>query len=835
VKPIYKIILASCLLILLTLTIFAGYLINNKQVLTKYVIDQINNNLTAELKIHSSDVTIFKNFPNVSLDLIGVSINKADSAILKAQHVYLGFNIKDIYNKSYKIQIVTIDSAVLNLIIYKNGKSNFDILKIGNENKKGDGHFLLDLEKVKLRNIDFTLNDLQSIQNYKTQIYDAEMDGKFKNDEFKLNIIAKAFVNNISSNEITFISNKNVNINANIDVNNLKNTYQFKNALVKLNELDLLLNGNIKNINHGNEIYIDFDTKKISITSLLSLVPIKIPQNILDYESRGNAYFKGKINGVLSSISNPEINIDFGINNGSIHNQKLNVELDNISLIGKFNNGKNHDLITSSFTLNNLRANLANDEISGNINIENLMSPKLDLAMLGTINLANLFKLFPFKEIENVNGNLKFDTKIKAKLADKEASNIWIQKGNYGKFNLNITDLKIKDFDKKIDVLTADFTLNGADLFIENCKVNLNQSDINISGNLNNFLGYLFASNETLNANLQYKSNFVDLAHVVFMPEASTSNNSKYNLPKNIQLQLNASIEKLKFNDFYANNLECKLQVLPMQIIINQAKLSAFNGNLLFNGKIMNSEQGNYFIESKIDLKNVNITDAFKQCNNFGQANITDKNIKGVYNGSIDFAGVWDEKMNCKTDKIFAQIKAQIINGELINYRPLSALSKFISMNDLQNLKFATLNNTIEISNKTITIPKMQIENNAANITLSGSQNFDNFVDYNLKVNLSEILRKKLSAKDNAFGEEDEKRKGVNLFINMRGPIDDLKFKYSKKETVLNIKTELKKETESIKEILKKEFGINANDAKKNSNKPKEKQNDKDELEFEKE
>ncbi len=819
----------------MTLTIFAGYLINNKQVLTKYVIDQINNNLTAELKIHSSDVTIFKNFPNVSLDLIGVSINKADSAILKAQHVYLGFNIKDIYNKSYKIQIVTIDSAVLNLIIYKNGKSNFDILKIGNENKKGDGHFLLDLEKVKLRNIDFTLNDLQSIQNYKTQIYDAEMDGKFKNDEFKLNIIAKAFVNNISSNEITFISNKNVNINANIDVNNLKNTYQFKNALVKLNELDLLLNGNIKNINHGNEIYIDFDTKKISITSLLSLVPIKIPQNILDYESRGNAYFKGKINGVLSSISNPEINIDFGINNGSIHNQKLNVELDNISLIGKFNNGKNHDLITSSFTLNNLRANLANDEISGNINIENLMSPKLDLAMLGTINLANLFKLFPFKEIENVNGNLKFDTKIKAKLADKEASNIWIQKGNYGKFNLNITDLKIKDFDKKIDVLTADFTLNGADLFIENCKVNLNQSDINISGNLNNFLGYLFASNETLNANLQYKSNFVDLAHVVFMPEASTSNNSKYNLPKNIQLQLNASIEKLKFNDFYANNLECKLQVLPMQIIINQAKLSAFNGNLLFNGKIMNSEQGNYFIESKIDLKNVNITDAFKQCNNFGQANITDKNIKGVYNGSIDFAGVWDEKMNCKTDKIFAQIKAQIINGELINYRPLSALSKFISMNDLQNLKFATLNNTIEISNKTITIPKMQIENNAANITLSGSQNFDNFVDYNLKVNLSEILRKKLSAKDNAFGEEDEKRKGVNLFINMRGPIDDLKFKYSKKETVLNIKTELKKETESIKEILKKEFGINANDAKKNSNKPKEKQNDKDELEFEKE
>jgi hypothetical protein len=167
-----------------------------------------------------------------------------------------------------------------------------------------------------------------------------------------------------------------------------------------------------------------------------------------------------------------------------------------------------------------------------------------------------------------------------------------------------------------------------------------------------------------------------------------------------------------------------------MQIIVSHAKLKAFNGNLLFSAKVLNSEQGNYFIESKIDLKNVNITDAFQQCNNFGQENIIDKNIKGIYNGSIDFAGVWDEKLNCKTDKIFAQIKVQILNGELINYKPLSALSKFISLNDLQNLKFATLNNTIEISKKTITIPKMQIENNAANITLSGSQNFDNFIDY---------------------------------------------------------------------------------------------------------
>ena len=59
VKSIYKIILASFLVILLALTIFAGYLISNKRVLTAYVLEQINSHLTGQLKVNSSDVTVF--------------------------------------------------------------------------------------------------------------------------------------------------------------------------------------------------------------------------------------------------------------------------------------------------------------------------------------------------------------------------------------------------------------------------------------------------------------------------------------------------------------------------------------------------------------------------------------------------------------------------------------------------------------------------------------------------------------------------------------------------------------------------------------------------------
>ena len=835
VKPFFKILLASTLFLLFAAAVFVGYLFNNKRILTNFVIEQINNNLNAELQVKNSDVTIFQNFPNVSLDLIGVSLQTKTENILTANHLYFGFNIKDILNKNYHIQIITIDSATINLKIDENGKSNLDIVKGSNEQESKNTNFLIDLEKVKLKSVSLNFNDLQSNQQYKTQINEAEFDGSFKNTEFKLNAYADAFVNHITSSNVNFVKNKNVVLKANIAVNNDKKTYAFKNAELKINELDLLLNGLITGKQVGSEVQLDFDSKKISIASLFSLLPIKIPAEVLAYESKGNVFFKGTVNGLISPVSNPKILVDFGVSNGSIHNKKLNIELNNISMIGKFNNGQKQDLTTSLLVLNNIKAKLANDQINGDITIENLASPKLDLALAGTMNLENLFQLFPVKAIESIKGNIGFDTKIKANLADKNTSNIWKQAGNYGKFNLLVNNLKIKDFDKKIDNLEANFALNGANLDIEKCNVNLNQSDVKISGSLNNFLGYLFGNKENLVANINYNSNYVDMEHVIFMPETKKANTteSKYNLPQNIDLQINANIDKFKYNNFIANNLSCKIQVLPTQIIINQAKLNALNGSINFAAKVLNSKQGNYFVESKIDLKNINVTEAFRQCNNFGQTNITAQNLKGTYNGTIDFAGVWDEKLNCKTDKIYAQIKIQLLNGELINYKPLAALSRFVSLTDLQNLKFAELNNTIEIREQTITIPKMLIENNAVNITLSGSQNFDNFIDYDLKVNLSEVLRKKLKAKDNEFGEEDEKKKGINLFINMRGPIDNLKFVYNKSAVKQNIKEKAKVEGKSIIETLKKEVGIIPNN-NKTTEKPKEKQNDNDELEFEK-
>jgi hypothetical protein len=254
------------------------------------------------------------------------------------------------------------------------------------------------------------------------------------------------------------------------------------------------------------------------------------------------------------------------------------------------------------------------------------------------------------------------------------------------------------------------------------------------------------------------------------------------------------------------------------------------NGNILANGQIENTDDGRFFISSTSTLKNININELFRQCNNFGQTELTNKHLFGMMNATFDLASVWSSKLDCDLEKLYTFGEVQILNGEVIDYKPLESLSKYVDVEDLRHLRFAELKNKIEIKNKTIFIPSMDMRSNALNITLSGTHTFDNMLDYKLKLKLSELLKKKRKPSANEFGEEEETDgKGLYLYLTMKGPIDNLKFNYDKVGVKNKMKLDIKIEKENIKDIFKKELGIGKDSS------IKEKKINNDELEFEKE
>jgi hypothetical protein len=105
-------------------------------------------------------------------------------------------------------------------------------------------------------------------------------------------------------------------------------------------------------------------------------------------------------------------------------------------------------------------------------------------------------------------------------------------------------------------------------------------------------------------------------------------------------------------------------------------------------------------------------------------------------------------------------------------------------------------------------------------------------VNYKVKLALSQLLNKKRKIQPNEFGEEDPVSKNWTIYVNIDGPLSNLKYSFDRKGSSVQLKDEVKKEKENIKEILKQEFQIKKDTSLKkvetNNNNP-------DELEFEEE
>ena len=110
-----------------------------------------------------------------------------------------------------------------------------------------------------------------------------------------------------------------------------------------------------------------------------------------------------------------------------------------------------------------------------------------------------------------------------------------------------------------------------------------------------------------------------------------------------------------------------------------------------------------------------------------------------------------------------AQADVEIINGELLKFEPMLSLSKFISVDELKNIKFKTLRNTITISDQKIRIPEMLISSSAFEITLSGIHSFDYNFDYRLRVALSDVL----------FNKAKRKKKEIEDYLVMEDNVDE--------------------------------------------------------------
>jgi len=772
------------------------------------IIKELNKHLKTEVRIDPKniDLTIIKSFPDCALEFKELTAMdakefKSEDTLLYAKRLSLAFNIKDLFNKNYTIKKIELENAQCHLKVDKKGNANYFVWK-SDSASTGSDSLKFALEKISLKNVDVSLKDSKHKIKLNTSVKELNFKGKFNEDNYTLISDGGAYVNLFQVEKIKYVQNKNVKFDIEFDVTG--STYTIRKSETSINYTQLVSNGSFVIKDSLQSLDINFNGKNLDIASTLSLLPEKFQNQIHDYESDGEFYASGEChykNGQAFILKS-----DFGIKKATITYKEKNTTLTHVNLLGNITVNENR----SNLTLKNISANLNSNTFTGDMELTNFKDPYLKLKLAANTKLEELIAFYPIDTLENLSGAVNVNAEIEGLISEMKSNAYSPSIKANG--NAVITDLKatFKQTDKHINIPEGKLELNNRHLNVYNLKIIRGNSDVMLVGELPNFLSYLFDPKEPLTVVAQVTSNKIELEDFLF-GAGKSSENSSINIPANLDFNVSVNVQHLTFSKFVADNIKGNMLLKNQKIALKDVALNATDGEVKLNA-FADASGESFKVSADCDLSKLNIQKLFTQLNNFGQTTIKDDNLKGFVTANVDFAGTWDKKLNVDLNSINVTSSILIERGELIGFKPLESLAKYIDVNELRHIKFSTLQSAVEIKNRVITIPRTSIKSNAINMELWGKHTFDNIIDYHIQLLLSEILAKK-PRKNKDFDEElslvendPENRRSV--FIVMTGPIDNPTIKYDRKGAKEKIREDIKQEKQNLKQLLKEEFGF---------------------------
>lgn len=783
-----------------------------------FFISKLNQQLNTKVEIAEIELSIWKSFPNASIVLHNVKVHhaapyKGAGHFLTANEVRFRFGWLDFISKNYAAKRIDFIEGNLQILTSAEGEENFNILKDTPDSTAGNFEF--SIEALDIYKINVLVKHEPSDFESDFLIRDAFVKGQFSADDYQLGIQSELEFKHLHTGETNWIANKTVDLDCGLNVNSKKKLYEFYEGRISIAEMNFGLDGSIQINEEAPNLNLKLSGIDLDIASFLSLLPDEYKESISEYKSEGIFFADVFIKGEWNSKLNPLVESSFGVNEGEITYSPNNLIMKQIALKGEFSNGKSRSLKSSILNLKQLKFSLNNGTAEGSLVLNNLENIYASAKFKAKLALEDVADFFPEGKITDLQGKAELDLEIKGALGQiLETNGILNEKVDANGF------LKLEDASFRLngDTLSyrnidAGVRFSKYDILIERFKGYAGSTDYSFNGSLINLFGYLLSDNQPIGIKARVQSSRLNLDEL-FSSSAEGEDQSEYHLKisPRLSLQLNLRIEQLQFRKFKASGIIGDISLKNQQFKADRLKLKTMDGIIELTGGLDGKNPDEIKVVCHGDLQNVNINQLFLQCENFGQSVITEKHIMGKLTAEVDLSFPMDSSLKVNTKKLNSVADITIKDGRLISFEPLNNLSRFISVEELKDVRFSTLTNTIEISNEKVIIPRMEITSSALNIYASGTHSFDNMVDYHFQLTLSDLLSKKAkkAKKENEeFGViADDGLGRTQLFLSMSGAIDDPKISYDALGAKEKFKEDIKNEKQTLKKILKEELGL---------------------------
>jgi uncharacterized protein involved in outer membrane biogenesis len=805
------------LLSLSALLMLGGYFFEDK--VKALIVEKINDQVTVPVNINGGiDFSLLKHFPYASVTfrdaVIKSKLPGSRENLLKVHEFSFLFNMWGLLGNKIQVSRVYADEGELNLYVDANGNANYDIFKKSN-NPKASGGLNLDLNKASVKNVRFTFLTESKQEDIRLQISKLDLGGNFRADRFDLDAKGGLMINLLQINGDEYLVQKAFQADVTIAVDQTQNKFSLNKGNIEIEKNKFDVSGYF--ISGRKSTYVDFNanTQGKDISHLIALIPVQYTAKLAGTEGSGGYDVTAKIKGRISHGISPTIHVSATLHDAEIQIPKISKALTHVAAEGFYRRDSlgGDQLVVSKF----------HSEFNGRpqqftLKLVHLKEPDIDFSADGVADLHELRSFFSDSALQKAEGLITFKSfHIQGNKRDFNSGHTRNIKAS-GEFDLSDVDIAAGGVD--YSNINGHLTYRDNDITIKGISLSFLNTAFVFDGTVTNLIAYAISQDSRSNTadiplgvegTLRMKS--FDLSGILKTYDKKgkahrDSTRAKLDIRDvfNMQGHLGVSIDKFVYNKMLFENVHTSLVLSPYRIDIDTLSATGMGGQITNSGNITFTQNKQMVMNLGLNIDKVDLPVLFRECDNFGQKTLTDANLKGRFNASLQVKTVWNNYKDIDLDKLAGSLTCSVLHGELLNFDPIKSASAFIKVDELNHIVFSDLTNSLTIKNRVITIPRMEVQSSALNLIMSGTHTLDNQIDYHIKVNLRKLLAAKFGRRESDVQYiEDDPYEGINLYISLTGDISNPKVKYDRESVKKNLKQDLADQKQELKDLFKKD------------------------------
>ena len=717
--------------------------------------------LTAEVDFRSLDLSLLRHFPHASVELEGLTVVCAapfeGDTLASVGRISVVVDLMSLFGDSgYEVTKLLVDKAHLHARKLADGSVNWDVMKPSDEPAEEKepaeadepSAFRLRMRDVRLSEAVVRYEDDSTGMRAGVDPLDLRLSGDLSGERSDLDLRLEAHRLSYAAGGVALLRDADLTADVTLDADLKNKRFTFSDNRLSLNAIALSLDGWVALADDRTEMDVRVNSSKVEFRDVLSLVPAFYTRDFENLTASGQLTLDAWAKGVLAGDRLPAFETTLAVRDGSFKYASLPKAVTGITIDARAANpGGTADATTvdvPTFALT-----MAGNALRGSFSAATPMSDlRFKAAAAGKVDLGAVKEVYPLGDSIALAGVVTADMQASGRMSDIERERYEAIAAS-GRLTVEGVTAALAGL-PEVKVRRAAMSVSPAALTLSELGVTVGRSDIEASGTLSNYIGYLLRD-QTLRGRLDVRSSLLDLNELLgdaseasadtgaAAAPADTAAMRAVVVPQNLDLALGASLKKILFQKMVLDDFTGSLTVAKGTVSMNRLAMNAFGGRMSASGSYSTAADAQRpALKLKAEIADASFSTTFDQLDVVRRMVPLFEKTGGDYSMSLDLATRLTQTMDPDYATLQADGAIRSKNIRVQNIAVFDQLAAALKNDALRRIEAQDVDIRFTIRDGRIATQPFDLSVGGISLNLSGSTGLDQTIDYTARVTLPE-------------------------------------------------------------------------------------------------